>query len=223
MDNKNSINMIGNGELRFLNKIEKEISVIFDVGSRVDSLFAEVACEVHYFDPNPEFLDKLSQQPTKNTKSFFNSFGLSDTNSTLEYFPAYQSFVDRTETFRKLGSSHRRRISEHTKLFELRTAKDYITKNKVEKIDFLKIDTEGFEFNVLKGFGDKLSIVKYIQFEYGGCFPDAGITLTEVIDYLKSHNFENFSCLHKGGEKPIGNIKDLACKTTNIVCCNKNF
>ena len=211
-----------NGELRFLNKIKKEISVAFDVGSRTDSLLTGVACEVHYFDPDPKSIDTLSQQTNENTKSFFNSFGLSDTNSTLEYFPAYQSFVDRTDTFRRLGGAHRRKIDGRTELFELKTAEDYITKTKVEKIDFLKIDTEGFEFNVLKGFGDKLSIVKYIQFEYGGCFPDAGITLTDVIDYLKSHNFENFSYLYRGGESLIDTIEEHG-RYCNIVCYNKNF
>ena len=36
-------------------------------------------------------------------------------------------------------------------------------------IDFFKIDVEGHEMDVLKGIGDKISNIKLIQFEFGGC------------------------------------------------------
>ena len=41
-----------------------------------------------------------------------------------------------------------------------------IKKFKIDKIDLLKIDTEGFELNVIKGFGINLDIVKVILFEH---------------------------------------------------------
>ena len=43
---------------------------------------------------------------------------------------------------------------------------DYIEKNHVPKIDFLKIDTEGFEMKVLKGLGNQLTNVGIIMFEH---------------------------------------------------------
>lgn len=43
---------------------------------------------------------------------------------------------------------------------------DYIFENKILNIDFLKIDTEGYEFNVLRGFGNDLSKVSLIMFEH---------------------------------------------------------
>lgn len=36
-------------------------------------------------------------------------------------------------------------------------------------IDCVKIDVEGHEMSVLKGFGDVLGLVKLVQFEFGGC------------------------------------------------------
>ena len=41
-----------------------------------------------------------------------------------------------------------------------------IKKFKIDRIDLLKIDTEGFELNVIKGFGINLDIVKVIIFEH---------------------------------------------------------
>ena len=43
---------------------------------------------------------------------------------------------------------------------------DYIEKNDVSKIDFLKIDTEGFEMKVLNGLGNQLTKVGIIMFEH---------------------------------------------------------
>ena len=36
-------------------------------------------------------------------------------------------------------------------------------------IDFVKIDVEGHELEVLEGFGNLIKITKLIQFEFGGC------------------------------------------------------
>jgi hypothetical protein len=67
-----------NGEYRFLESIKDDINIIFDVGSRSDSLFTGMRKIVHYFDPNLSFLSELSKKNNLNIESKFNSFGLSD-------------------------------------------------------------------------------------------------------------------------------------------------
>ena len=42
------------------------------------------------------------------------------------------------------------------------TLDDYIIENNIKRIDFLKIDTEGYEFNVIKGLGEHIKNVKYM-------------------------------------------------------------
>ena len=49
------------------------------------------------------------------------------------------------------------------KIFKL---KDYIKKNNIEKIDFMKIDTEGYEFEILLGLENKIKLVDIIMFEH---------------------------------------------------------
>ena len=44
--------------------------------------------------------------------------------------------------------------------------KDYIVKNNIEKIDFMKIDTEGYEFEILLGLENKIKLVDIIMFEH---------------------------------------------------------
>ena len=43
---------------------------------------------------------------------------------------------------------------------------NYILENKIKKIDILKIDTEGFEFNILVGLVKNYHIVRYVYFEH---------------------------------------------------------
>ncbi len=49
---------------------------------------------------------------------------------------------------------------------KLITLDEYIFKKQIKKIDILKIDTEGFELNVLKGLKLNYKFVKFIYFEH---------------------------------------------------------
>ena len=43
---------------------------------------------------------------------------------------------------------------------------EYIEKNNINEIDIIKIDTEGFEFDVIKGLSLKNKLTKFIYFEH---------------------------------------------------------
>ena len=43
---------------------------------------------------------------------------------------------------------------------------EYLNNNSIEYINFMKIDTEGYELDVLKGLGTKIHNVQYIMFEH---------------------------------------------------------
>lgn len=202
-----------NGELKFYNRIAEKINIIFDIGCRSDTLFNNFLGEVHYFDPMVSYIIELSNQKMKNKKSFFNSFGLSDQTQESYYYPKYQSFFNRINSCQI--SDDKNKI-----LLKLKTAKDYIIENKISEIDFAKIDTEGYEFNVLKGFGEYIKNIKIIQFEYGGTFLDNGIKLIEVIKYLQENDFINFSYLSGNELIPINDFTDHY-QYCNIVCFNK--
>jgi hypothetical protein len=88
-----------NGELFFFNLIKDNINIIFDIGCKNDSLYLNFNKEVHYFDPVESNIDLLSNNNTNiNSKSFFNKFGLSDTNEDIYYYPHYDSFINRNKT-----------------------------------------------------------------------------------------------------------------------------
>jgi FkbM family methyltransferase len=205
---------VTNGEQLFFNHIKNHIKVIFDVGSRYDSEYTAFEGEVHYFDPVSEAIEKLSTLPTKNKVSYYNNFGLGTENKELYYYPKYQSFYDRISSCTE--SDDLNKI-----VLNIKKAREYIDKKNIESIDFLKIDTEGYEFEVLKGFEECLQNVKIIQFEYGQAFIDNNVKLSDVINYLDQHGFYKFAYIAYYGLKPIDDFRDhyLYC---NIVCVNKN-
>jgi FkbM family methyltransferase len=61
-----------------------------------------------------------------------------------------------------------------------------------DQIDLLKIDTEGFELKVLMGCQQLLleEKIRYIQFEYGGCFKDFGVKLINIINYVNALGYK---------------------------------
>lgn len=203
-----------NGEEYFFSHIKNNIKTIFDIGCRSDSEFINFQGEVHYFDPVSEFIQNLSKQPNLNSFSHFNNFGLGNENKDLYYYPKYQSFYDR------INSCH---VSDDSNkiLLSIKKAKDYIVEKNIKDIDFIKIDTEGYELNVLQGFEDCLENIKIIQFEYGGTFLDNNTKLIDVIDYLQQKGFYNFSYLTQHGAHLLTDFNDHY-QYCNIVCININ-
>lgn len=210
----NNCNPNTNGEYKFFVDIKDKINCIFDVGCRSDSEFIYFTGEVHYFDPVNEFIEELKQNKNLNKTSYFNNFGLGEDNKQTYYYPKYQSFYDRINSCSFSDDANKI-------LLEIKKGKDYITNNNIKNIDFLKIDTEGYELNVLQGFEDCLENVKIIQFEYGGTFLDNNKKLIDVINYLEGKGFYKFSYLTSYGTEIITDFTDHY-QYCNIVCINKN-
>lgn len=203
-----------NGEQWFFNLIKDNISVIFDVGFRLDSLFLNFNGEVHYFDPVNEFVDVIRNKPNTNSASHYNSVGLGVATTELYYYPAHQSFHNRVNSGFPDDDSNKY-------LLPVKNASEYVAENNVQSIGFLKLDVEGDEFNVLQGFGDSLSNVNIIQFEYGGTYLDSNVRLIDVVNYLQEKGFTKFAYLSMNGPVLIDNYDDHY-NYCNIVCVNSN-
>jgi len=94
----------------------------------------------------------------------------------------------------------------------------------VEIIDLLKIDVECLESNVFRGFGDKLNNVKIIQFEYGSGQSEVGDNLKDMVEYLKSYGFVDFSYMFPEEVEliPIVDLTDTW-RWCNIVAYNSKY
>jgi FkbM family methyltransferase len=177
--------MLSTGELLVYNHIRERITSIFDIGTRDESYFTDFEGDVHYFEPVASHIESLKQKPNKNKNAYFNTFGLSDTEETLDYFPKYESFYNRIAS---VGIDD----SENKVELKVKKAIDYIQEKHISGIGFIKLDVEGFELKALKGFEDFLFHVEFIQFEYGGTYLDNNTKLKDVIEHLQKYGFKNF-------------------------------
>ena len=60
-----------------------------------------------------------------------------------------------------------------------------------DSVDVLKIDTEGFEFDVIKGACNYLKKIKFIYFEHHfDSMIIKSYKFSEIHEYLKSNNFK---------------------------------
>jgi len=190
-----------NGERYLFSRLKPHISVVFDVGCRSDTEFLNYTGEVHYFEPDTNSLSQLKCQPHTNRVAVYNPWGLGDQTGTVWYYPKYQSFYDRTKSCGESDVANRVAL-------EIRRADEYIKSTGVERIDFLKIDTEGCEMNVLRGFGEEINRVEIIQFEYGGTYLDCGLKLGDIVQYLSDCGFFGFSYITPNGLSPITDFTD---------------
>ena len=96
---------------------------------------------------------------------------------------------------------------------EIKTLYEYLNSQVIKNIDFLKIDTEGYEFQVLLGLKNKLQNVKIVLFEHH--YDDMlkkGYTFTDIHALLVKYNF-----------KQIYKSKMPFRKTFEYIYINKNF
>ena len=158
-----------NGEARVFEALKgQNVKCIFDVGANVGdwallALDAFPESEVHCFEAAAPTFESLARNVAGNPRVRLNPFGLgaAEGSAVLKYAPGDDRLTSAVEVVgtRDLVSLTAR----------IRAGDDYVRENGVERVDFLKIDVEGMEGQVLAGFGRTLSEqrVRVVQFEYG--------------------------------------------------------
>ena len=79
------------------------------------------------------------------------------------------------------------------------TLADFCQQQNVSKIDFLKMDVEGYELAVLKGAANMLAAgsIRFIQFEFGGTHVDTRVFFKDFY-YLLSPKYNIYRILKNG-------------------------
>jgi len=118
-----------------------ENSVVFDLGGYegqwASDIFARYCCNVHVFEPVPQFFEKIKGRFSMNPKIRVYQFGLSGANSTM------QLSIDDD------GSSLYGTAGEliDVKLIDACT---FFAENAIDFVDLVKINIEGGEYELLE-------------------------------------------------------------------------
>lgn len=195
----NNCNMKTNGELMTIQYNVPHQGIIFDVGANKGEWSKHVLrlhpnVTIYAFEPLSFLCDEL--------KNLFNKQSVSVVATAISDEIATKQF-----TFYKkesaLSSLYDRQIlsalPHETIEVSTITLDAFCQQNGITSIDFLKIDTEGNEYNVLRGAINLLSVqkIKSIQFEYGGTYQDAKITLHQIYELLQSYDYEIYRITEK--------------------------
>lgn len=163
-----------NGEALIVTRLSRlnRLEVVFDVGANVgaySTMVLEISphAELHLFEIAPPTYAKLSSRLANRSNIRLNPFGLADEPGEIEidYFPEHDTVTSLVKGV--AGGIH----ADPTRPLKVpvQTGNIYCEQYGVTKIDLLKIDVEGAEHLVLKGFENMLKKrrIPVIQFEYG--------------------------------------------------------
>ena len=162
------------------------VEVIFDVGARTDTDYLAIhpEAEFHLFEPNPIFFEELANNVMNKGNVVANRIGLGDKEGMIMYNDMLQAFEGGAQTLKGFMA------------FPVYTLDWYVEENGVKGIDFLKIDTEGYDLNVLKGGKKALKNTKYIQYEHWDNDQAFHDLLGEEFD-IEYIGYRNSLCLNK--------------------------
>lgn len=181
-----------NGESRVLERLSADcgIQTIFDVGANQGTWSLMGAgkfprAAFHAFELSPPVAEMLMASVAGEPRIFPNARGLSDGDKEIEFLYA--------PDWNTLSSGVA--VTGHTPTQKMRglviRGDAYCREKNIESIDFLKMDVEGMEDQVLRGFGDLLArkAIRVIQFEYGRVNIESHFLLKDFYTMLEGYGF----------------------------------
>ena len=123
-----------------------------------------------------------------NKKNIF--YELSDSNSsTFNIIDRNSSYYKRKNKILSFFLIKSKSITQETTVTQIKLG-EFIRNKNITFIDILKIDTEGYEFEVLKGLGLEISRIKFIYFEHHyDNMLKKNYKYSDIHDYLKINGF----------------------------------
>ena len=179
-----------NGEVRLLRCLDLSVSTVFDVGAHKGewALEASKRCPnatIYCFEISSKTRDELYQTVAHCDKIEVLNFGLLDCigQECVKYYPDR----DKVTSIYDFPFDEK---SIHTQE-SVRTGDSVIEECGIDYIDLLKIDAEGSDFRILRGFENALNreMISVIQFEYGYACVLARKFLIDFYEYLEPKGY----------------------------------
>ena len=189
----------------FFNK--KTISLI-DIGAHKGEYISSILknfniSKAYCFEPNPRVFEILEKKISLKKKIELFNYGASNNSGNILFNENIESSSSSINELNKNSNYYKKKFfllnflgsGDVTKKIEIKvvTLNEFIIENNVNKIDLLKIDTEGHEYPVLLGLKDKINMINLIHFEHH--FDDMIIKdykLTDIHDLLIKKGFKKY-------------------------------
>jgi len=181
---------------RFIRQQDREL-VVFDVGANCGQ-FLNLAVQrlgdrlraIHSFEPAAATFAALSKAAPKHAGVVLNPLALGAAPGQAElYYDAEKSGL---ASLTKRDLAFRQIAFERHETITVSTLDAYCAAHGIERIDWLKLDVEGHEFDVLRGGSAMFArrAVTLVTFEFGGCNIDTRTFLRDFYQFFQAQEMD---------------------------------
>lgn len=171
--------------------------VCFDVGANIgnySTLLADVLSDARIvsFEPNPSAFGLLEKKVSHLPHVCLEGVGLGESPGNLKMWVPEGASVSSHASLHSVVLTDLHRYDKVTSIeVPILRLDDYCHDHGIERIDFLKIDTEGHELAVLKGAHRLLEAgaIRIIQFEFNEMNVVSRVFLKDFFDLLPQYTF----------------------------------
>ena len=167
-------------------------SIIYSVGvgSNIDfdlKLIDSLGVTIHAFDPTPRSIEWVKGQNLPN-KFIFHPVGLAAESGFMNFYPPVKSTSTHFSPMDRYGNTDNEIKAPVKDIDTIASELGH------KKIDLLKMDIEGAEYEVIKALPDSKIDINQILIEFHHMYKDISISQTvEAINTLKNLGFELFN------------------------------
>jgi FkbM family methyltransferase len=182
-----------NGEFWLLSTLASfPLSCFIDAGANIGEWTSEVkkrfpSATVHSFEIHPQTFVSLSKSTAGLSGVNLVNSGLSDRSENLQLY-CFEGYSILTTAVDHPYPEHLRRTTVRGNVI---SGDSYVSRKCIGHVDFLKIDVEGMEDKVLRGFEETIrrGAIDIIQFEYGSVSIFTRFLLRDFYEHLESRGY----------------------------------
>ena len=188
------------GEKYFIDKVasifENKKITVFDIGANVGDYSRLILQKksnvfIYAFEPHPDAFDKLKIFAQDKVNVHLINKGCGNENARVSFYNLKDKNESELSSLYKdvITDLHKSEYSESK--VDIIKLDDFCQQNNIEKIDLLKIDTEGSEFQVIMGAKNIIEkgYVSIIHFEFNSMNIISRSFFKDFYDFLKEYSF----------------------------------
>ncbi|MGC9946214.1 MAG: FkbM family methyltransferase [Bryobacteraceae bacterium] len=214
-----------NGEYRVLWVLDGwPLSCFVDAGANIGAWTSAVKryypeATVHAFEIHPQTFTALTGTINGLSGVHLVNSGLSDRIEDLQL----HCFGDQSQLTSAIAYPHGGDLRRHTITGHAVSGDSYVSQKSIGHIDFLKIDVEGMEDKVLRGFEETIrrDAIDLIQFEYGGDNIFTHFLLRDFYGYFESRGYAVGKIYPRGVDFRPYSVADEDFRGPNYLACRK--
>ena len=199
--NLNWIKMLFKGvapNIEVINLLPKDkINTIIDVGSNKGQFILLSKkfypnCTIYSIEPITEIFNKLKKNFENYNKIKFYNLALGNKNTIKKIFITKRQ--DSSSILKPRKNIHTSYNLINNQKIKIIKSSEILTNHQIKKKILVKIDVQGYEIEVLKGFGKKIKNINYILIEVTkGKIYKKQPSYVEIYKFLKKKNFKQKS------------------------------